>query len=41
MEPFDYLKQNASEMATVVETYLVEETADLIYDGEKFGGYQG
>jgi hypothetical protein len=35
MEPFDYLKQNASEMATVVETYLVEETADLIYDGEK------
>jgi hypothetical protein len=30
MKPFDYLKQNASEMATVVETYLVEETADLI-----------
>lgn len=35
MEPIDYLKQNAPEMATVVETYLVEETVDLIYDNEK------
>jgi hypothetical protein len=35
MEAFDYLKQNANDMATVVETYLVEETVDLIYDGEK------
>lgn len=35
MEPFDYLQKNANDMATVVETYLVEETVDLIYDGEK------
>lgn len=35
MEPFDYLQQNASEMATIVETYLVEETVDLIHDNEK------
>lgn len=35
MEPFDYLEKNANDMATVVETYLVEETVDLIYDGEK------
>lgn len=35
MEPFDYLEKNANDMATVVETYLVEETIDLIYDGEK------
>ena len=35
MEPFDYLQNNANEMATVVETYLVEETTDLIYDNDK------
>ena len=35
MEPLEYLKQNASDMKTTVETYLVEEVSELIYDGEK------
>lgn len=34
MEPFEFLKQNSEDMATVVETYLVEETASLIYSNE-------
>lgn len=29
------LKNNSIEMKTVVETFVVEETAELIYDGEK------
>jgi len=33
MKPF--LEKNSNDMATEVETYLVEETVDLIYDNEK------
>ena len=29
------LKNNSSEMKTVVETFVIEETAELIYDNEK------
>jgi hypothetical protein len=29
------LKNNSESMKTVVETFLIEETVDLIYDGEK------
>lgn len=29
------LNNNSSEMKTVVETYIIEETAELIYDNEK------
>lgn len=31
------LKNNSESMKTVVETFLVEETVDLIYDGDKLG----
>lgn len=30
-----YTQHNSSEMKTVVETYVIEETAELIYDGEQ------
>lgn len=29
------LKNNSNDMGTVVETFIIEETAELIYDGEK------
>ena len=29
------LQNNSSEMKTVVETFIIEETADLIYDNEQ------
>lgn len=29
------MEQNSSEMKTVVETFIIEETAELIYDNEK------
>ena len=35
------LKNNSESMKTVVETFLVEETIDLIYDGEKLKKWNG
>jgi hypothetical protein len=31
----ELLKNNSNEMNTIVETYVIEETAELIYDNEK------
>jgi len=35
------LKNNSESMKTVVETFLVEETVDLIYDGDKLEKWNG
>jgi len=30
------LENNSKEMATIVETFIIEETAELIYDNENW-----
>lgn len=37
----DYITNNSEDMKTVVETYLIEETVELIYDNEKLDKWNG